>query len=74
LYPAKFERISCSYPRDLYKVLIRKPKGKRQCGIGSCRWGSNRKLDLKEIPWEGSYLIHLPFNKDHRQAVVKMVK
>jgi hypothetical protein len=37
-YPAKFERISCSYHRDLYRVLRRNPKGKRQYGMGSCRW------------------------------------
>jgi len=53
--------------------LVTKPKGKRPCGIGRCRWESKNKLNLKEIAWEGAYLIHFLFN-GHGQAVVKMVK
>jgi hypothetical protein len=35
--------------RDVYRVLVGKPEGKRQMGIPRCRWENNIKLDLQEV-------------------------
>jgi hypothetical protein len=35
--------------RYAYRVLVRKPEGKRPLGRGMCRWEDNTKLDLQEI-------------------------
>jgi hypothetical protein len=36
----------------VYKVLVRKPEGKRQLGIPRCRWDDNIKMDLQEVGCE----------------------
>jgi hypothetical protein len=33
----------------VYKVLVRKPEGKRPCGRPRHRWEVNIRLDLREI-------------------------
>lgn len=58
---------------DIYKVWIGEPEDKR-CELCRHPQGSNVKLDPKEIAWEGAYWIHFRHNKNHWQAVVKMVK
>jgi hypothetical protein len=35
--------------RDAYKILVGKPKGKRQLGRQRRRWVDNIKIDLGEI-------------------------
>jgi hypothetical protein len=35
--------------RDLYRVLVGKPEGKRQLGRTRCRWEDNIKMDLQEV-------------------------
>ena len=43
--------------RGLYKVLVRKPEGKRLLGRSRCRWEDNIKMDLQEWDvgvWTGS--------------------
>ena len=32
-----------------YRVLVRRPEGKRQLGISSRRWENNFKMDLQEV-------------------------
>jgi len=42
--------------RGLYKVLVEKPKGKRQFGRPRRRWEDNIKMDLQEVDvraWTG---------------------
>jgi hypothetical protein len=34
--------------RNEYRVLARKPEGKRPCGRHRCRWENNIKLGLRE--------------------------
>jgi hypothetical protein len=36
--------------RNVYRVLVGKPKGKGDIGV---RWEYNIKIDLKEIGWQG---------------------
>jgi hypothetical protein len=35
--------------RNAYRILVRKPEGKRQLGRPSHRWVDNIKMDLREI-------------------------
>jgi hypothetical protein len=37
------------YCRNVYKLLVRKPEGKRSLGIPRRRWMDNIKMDLVEI-------------------------
>jgi hypothetical protein len=39
--------------RNAYKMLVRKPKGKRPLGRSRHRWEDNIRMDLMEIGWEG---------------------
>jgi hypothetical protein len=39
--------------RNAYKILVRKPEGKRPHGRPMCRWEDNIRLDLGEIGREG---------------------
>jgi hypothetical protein len=45
--------------RDIYRVLVGKPEGKRPLGIPRRRWEDNIKLDLREIGIEGANRIWL---------------
>jgi hypothetical protein len=36
-----------------YRVLVRRPEGKRQLGIPSRRWENNFKMDLQEVECGG---------------------
>ena len=35
--------------RDVYRVLVGKPEGKRPLGRPRCRWEDNIKTDLEEV-------------------------
>jgi len=37
--------------RDVYRVLVGKPEGKRPLGIHRHRWEHNIKMDLQEVRW-----------------------
>jgi hypothetical protein len=39
--------------RGVYKILVGKPKGKRQLGRPRCRREDNIKMDLQEVGWGG---------------------
>jgi hypothetical protein len=39
--------------RDVYRVLVAKPEGKRTLGRSRFRWGINIKMDLQELVSEG---------------------
>jgi hypothetical protein len=38
--------------RNLYKILVGKPEGKRPLGRYRCRVEDNIRIDLREIGWE----------------------
>jgi hypothetical protein len=47
--------------RHAYRILIRKPEGKRPLGRPRYRWGDNSRMDCREIGWEVvdcKYLVH----------------
>jgi hypothetical protein len=39
--------------RNVYRVLVGKPEGKRPLGRPRRRWEDGIKMDLSEIGWEG---------------------
>jgi len=46
--------VSCSTyagMRGMYRVLVRKPDGKRPLGRSRHRWEDNIKMDLQEVEW-----------------------
>jgi hypothetical protein len=45
--------------RNAYKILVRKPKGKRALGRLRHRWVYSIKMDLREIGWNGMDWIDL---------------
>jgi hypothetical protein len=38
--------------RNLYKILVGKPEGKRPLGRPSHGWEDNMQMDLKELEWD----------------------
>jgi hypothetical protein len=59
--------------RNVYKILIRKPEGKRSVGGLSHRWKENIRMDLLKIEWEFVDWIHLAQDSDQWQTLVNMV-
>jgi hypothetical protein len=41
--------------RGEYRVLVRKPEGRRPLERPSRRWEDNIKIGLGEVGWEGTY-------------------
>jgi hypothetical protein len=58
--------------RDVYKVFVRRPDGKRPLGRTRCRWDSI-KTDRQEVGWRGMDWIYLASNSDRWQALVNAV-
>jgi hypothetical protein len=50
--------------RNAYKILVRRPEGKRSLGRHRHRWEDNIRMDLREIGWEGMDWIHLAQDRD----------
>jgi hypothetical protein len=59
--------------RNVYRVLVGKPEGKRRLERPRRTWQNGFKLDLREIGWEGVEWIHLAQDRDRWRAVVNAV-
>jgi hypothetical protein len=59
--------------RKVYKVLVRKPEGKRVLGRPRHRWEDGIKMDLGEISLGGVDWIRLAQDRDQWRAVVSAV-
>jgi hypothetical protein len=59
--------------RKVYKVLVRKPEGKRPLGRPRRRWEDGLRMDLREIGLEGVDWIRLAQDRDRWRAVVSAV-
>jgi hypothetical protein len=57
----------------VYKVLMRKPEGKRPLGKPRRRWEVGIRLTLMEIGWGGVAWIRLAQDRDRWRAVVNAV-
>jgi hypothetical protein len=59
--------------RNVYRVLVGKPEGKRQLGRPRRRWEDGIRMDLREIGWGSVDWIQLAQDRDRWRAVVNMV-
>jgi hypothetical protein len=60
--------------RNVYRVLVGKPGGKRPLARQRSRWEEGIKMDLGESSWGGGLVwIHLAQEKDRWRAVVNAV-
>jgi hypothetical protein len=59
--------------RNVYRVLIGKPEGKRPFGRPRHRWEDGMRMDLREIGWGSVELIKLAQDRDRWRALVNMV-
>jgi hypothetical protein len=59
--------------RNMYRILVGKPKGKRPLGRSRHRLEDGIKMDLREVDWGGVEWIHLAQDRDHWQALVNAV-
>jgi len=59
--------------RGVYRVLVRKPEGKRPLGIPRRRWENYTKMDLQEEACEGMDGIDVAQDSDRWRALVNAV-
>jgi hypothetical protein len=59
--------------RNVYRVLVGEPTGKRPLERPRRRWEDGIKIDLREIGWRGVEWIHLAQGRDRWRAVVSAV-
>ena len=57
----------------MYRVLVRKPEGKRTLGRPRRRWEDNIKMDLQEVGCVGMEWIELAQDRDRWRALVTAV-
>jgi hypothetical protein len=59
--------------RNVYRILVGKPEGKRPLRRRRRRWVDNIKMDLGEIGWDGVDLVELAQDRDQWMAVVNTI-
>jgi len=59
--------------RDVYRVLVRKPEGKRPLGRPRHRWEDNIEMDLHEVGCGGTEWVELAHDRDRWRALVNAV-
>ena len=59
--------------RDVYRVLVGKPEGKRALGRPRCRGEDNIKMDLQEVECWGTDWIELAQDRNRWQALMNAV-
>jgi hypothetical protein len=64
---------STNEKRNAYRILVRKPEGKRPLGRPRPRWVNNVKTDLREIGWGGMDWIDLAEDRDQWRDLVNTV-
>jgi hypothetical protein len=47
-----------------YRILVRKPDGKRPLGRPRRRWVDNIRMDLREVGWDTTDWIDLAWDRD----------
>ena len=58
--------------RSVFRVLVRKPEGKRPLGRPRRRWEDNIKIDLQDVGCGGMDWIELAQDRDRWRAVVNV--
>jgi hypothetical protein len=59
--------------RNVYRILVGKPEGKRSLGRLRRRWVDNIKIDLKETKLGGTDWIDLTQNREQGRALENTV-
>jgi hypothetical protein len=59
--------------RDVYRVLVGKPEGKRPLGRTRRRWEDNIKMDLQEVGGGGMDWIELAQDRERWRALLNAV-
>jgi hypothetical protein len=59
--------------RNAYRILMRKPEGKRPIGRPRSRWVNKIKMELREIGWNGVKWIDMAQGTDQWRALVNTV-
>jgi hypothetical protein len=59
--------------RDIYRVLVQRPEGKRLLGRPRCRWEDNVKMDLQEVGYGCMDWIELAQDRDRWRALVNAI-
>ena len=59
--------------REVYRVLVGKPEGKRPLGRPRRRWGDNIKMDLQEVGGDCGDWMELAQDRDRWRALVSTV-
>jgi hypothetical protein len=59
--------------RNMYRLLVAKPEGKKPLGSPRCRWRDNIKMDLSEIELGGVDWIGLAQDRYRWRALVNAV-
>jgi hypothetical protein len=59
--------------RNVYRVFMGKPEGKRPLGRRRCRWEVGIRMDLREIGWGSVDCIQLAQDRDCWWALVNIV-
>jgi hypothetical protein len=59
--------------RDVYRLVVAKPEGKRQLGRERCRWVDNIKMALVHMGWGSLDWIDLAQDRDKWRALVNVV-
>ncbi|KAJ4431868.1 hypothetical protein ANN_20474 [Periplaneta americana] len=57
--------------RNAYRVLVRRPEGKRPSGRPRHRWEDNVKMDLREVGYDDREWINLAQDRDQWRAYVR---
>jgi hypothetical protein len=59
--------------REVYRVLVGKPEGKRPLERSRRRWENGIRMDLRDINWGNVEWIHQAQDRDRWRAVVNAV-
>jgi hypothetical protein len=59
--------------RGVYRVLVRKPEGKRSLGRPRRRWNDNIRMDLQEVGCGGMEWVGLAQDRDRWRAIENAV-
>jgi hypothetical protein len=59
--------------RNAYRLLVRKPEGKKPLGRPICRWVDNIRMDLGEVRWSDVDWIGLAKDRNRWRALVNSV-